>query len=347
MQPVIYAADIGSIAGGKFGWARIDLEQDDIDVERDHDGAEIAELVEAVVGDLARQRPVVLGFECPLFVPVPPKALDLGKARKGEGSRSFSAGAGTGALVTGLVQTAWILRALRERCPGDAAFLSWTEFAEVGHGLFLWEAFVSGTGKGVSHVDDALIAATAFREALPDPWNANAIEAPSPLSLIGSALLWSGWSQDLTLLHEPCLVIKAGPPVDAERPVAKAEPPADVKRPVGKAGRRLNLSPPPVRKRQHDWVVWVAEQIPRGRWTAYSDIAEEIKREASGLTPRPQGVAGELKKDPDIANAHRILTVDGKAPDQYPYGLALLKSEGVRFPNGRADPKQRWPVPGP
>jgi hypothetical protein len=195
VQPVIYAADIGSIAAGNFGWARIDLEQGDIEVERDHGWVEIAELVEAVAGDLARRRPVALGFECPLFVPVPPTAQKLGKARRGEGAHPFSAAAGTGALVTGLVETAWVLRSLRERCPDDAAFLDWTEFVDAGRGLFLWEAFVSGTGKGTSHVDDALIAATAFREALPDPWNANAIDAPSPLSLIGSALLWSGWSQ--------------------------------------------------------------------------------------------------------------------------------------------------------
>jgi hypothetical protein len=43
VKPVIYAADIGSIASGNFGWARLDPKHG----ER-NDGTEIEELVDAV-----------------------------------------------------------------------------------------------------------------------------------------------------------------------------------------------------------------------------------------------------------------------------------------------------------
>lgn len=109
MDPVIYAADIGSIKSRNFGWARLDPEQGSAQVER-NDGIEIADLVDAVAHDLdAGARGVALGFECPLFVPLPDDPFQLGAARIGEGNRPFSGGPGTAALVTGLVETAWIL----------------------------------------------------------------------------------------------------------------------------------------------------------------------------------------------------------------------------------------------
>jgi hypothetical protein len=71
VHPVIYAADIGSIASGNFGWARLDPEQGSAQVERNN-GTEIAELVDAVAYDFAVEgRGVARGFGCPLFVPSP------------------------------------------------------------------------------------------------------------------------------------------------------------------------------------------------------------------------------------------------------------------------------------
>jgi hypothetical protein len=153
---------------------------------------------------------------------VPEDPLLLGAARVGEGNRPFCGGPGTAALVTGLVQTAWILRAIRARCPGAAPFLDWDDFTRAGRGLLLWEAFVTGKAKATTHIDDALIAATTFRDSLPNPAAANAVEAQSPMLLIGAALPWSGWSQVPMLLHRPCLVIKSGAPAAVRRPVRKA-----------------------------------------------------------------------------------------------------------------------------
>jgi hypothetical protein len=153
-------------------------------------------------------RAVALGFECPLFVPVPEEPMRLGGARGGEGARSWSAGAGAGALTTGLVQVAWVLSELRNRVPAAAVYLDWSSFDAAGSGLLLWEAFVTDRAKGASHIDDATIAALAFREQVSAP---NAVSAERPLSLVGMASLWSGWSTDLSLLRSSCMVVKPPP----------------------------------------------------------------------------------------------------------------------------------------
>lgn len=171
-------------------------------------GPEIVDLVEAVAAHLGDGRAVAVGFECPLFVPVPEAPLRLGAARVGEGARSWSAGAGAVALTTGLVQVAWVLSELRKRLPAAASYLDWSSFEGAGSGLLLWEAFVTDQAKGGSHIDDATIAALAFRAQV----RASAtVSAERPLSLVGMALLWSGWSIDLSLLHCSCLIVK--PPV--------------------------------------------------------------------------------------------------------------------------------------
>ena len=215
---VIYCADIGSVPNRKFGWARD--EADDVAIERHPGGTDIGDLVSAVVADLGSGRTVALGFECPLYVPVPEQPLKLGTARPGEGNRSWSAGAGAGALATGVVEVAWILAEVRRNAAGARVHLGWHAFAAASSGLFLWEAFVTGRAKAATHIDDAAVAVAAFRDALPDPSAANAVSAERPLSLLGTALLWSGWSNDAEVLHVPCLVIKAALPAAPKAEVA-------------------------------------------------------------------------------------------------------------------------------
>jgi hypothetical protein len=180
-----------------------------VDVEQVHDQSKPSQLADAVCEELAGGRPVALGFECPLFVPVPNEEFALGRARVGEGNRSWSAGAGTGALATGLVQAAWILEEIRRRNADETLWIDWSAFAAVGRGLLIWEAFVTAAAKGASHVDDAAIAVEAFTSALPEPGTKSTVTAERPLLLIGAAALWSGWSTDLSLLHAAPLVIRA------------------------------------------------------------------------------------------------------------------------------------------
>ncbi len=113
-------------------------------------------------------------------------------------------------LATGLTESVWILRELRQQAPAVvSAFLDWETFREVESGLFLWEAFVSAHAKGDSHTEDAEIAVDCFVASLHDIPAANAINEPRVHSLIGAALLRTGWSTDLSLLETPCVVIKA------------------------------------------------------------------------------------------------------------------------------------------
>jgi hypothetical protein len=63
----------------------------------------------------------------------------------------------------------------------------------------------------MTHVDDAAVAAACFATALPDPRNVSSVTADRPLSLVGAAALWAGWTDNLALLHAPCLVLRAAP----------------------------------------------------------------------------------------------------------------------------------------
>ena len=94
----VFCADIGSVAKGRFGWA---FAPDRSGVAVEHD--DIEELVTTVVRQLLDSKKVALGFECPLFVPIPSDPLQLTSARVGEGAYPWSAGAGASALATGLL----------------------------------------------------------------------------------------------------------------------------------------------------------------------------------------------------------------------------------------------------
>jgi hypothetical protein len=200
----IFCADIGSVKARRFGWFGAGPDG------RSVPGSSIEELASAVAEKITGGEKVALGFECPLYVPLRDDPMLLTKARSGEGNRSWSAGAGCGALATGLVEVTWLLEQIRINTPKSAAaFLDWKAFWASNGGLFLWEAFVSGKAKGSGHAHDAEIAVQKFHAALPNPELANAISEQSVLSLIGASMLRAGWSANAQHLSEPCLVIKA------------------------------------------------------------------------------------------------------------------------------------------
>jgi len=202
----IYCADIGSVQKRHFGWARGGVAP----VAKVRAGARISALARAIALDLDAGRPVALGLECPLFVPIAEEPTDLTSARRGEGNRAWSAAGGAASLTVGLTETVWILRAVRVLLHGGVQpFLEWRAFWRSGRGLFVWEAFVSSTAKGKTHAGDAVIAVRRFVACLPDIAQANAIKSNAVHSLIGAALLRTGWSRDLSLLEMPCVVIKA------------------------------------------------------------------------------------------------------------------------------------------
>jgi hypothetical protein len=199
----VICADIGSVPQGNFGWAS----------SSGATGTLPSNLAAHVASVLSAGESVALGFECPLFVPVPTEEQELGKGRPGEGSRPWSAGAGAGALATGLAQVAWVLARTRSLVRRESSgHLAWESFtAASSPKLLIWEAFVSGAGKGASHTEDAQIAIRAFQASLPNPSLASAIRANGPVqSLVGAALVSSGWSSDISLLSQQCIVIRAG-----------------------------------------------------------------------------------------------------------------------------------------
>lgn len=112
MALVVHCADIGSVRRGNFGWARLAIDACNTVCNT---GCEIRKFTDAIAADLNAGHLVALGFECPLFVPVPEDPKDLTSARPGEGNRPWSAGAGAGSLATGLAETVWILDGVRRQ----------------------------------------------------------------------------------------------------------------------------------------------------------------------------------------------------------------------------------------
>jgi predicted RNase H-like nuclease/alkylated DNA nucleotide flippase Atl1 len=90
--------------------------------------------------------------------------------------------------------------------------------------------------------------------------------------------------------------------------------------------------------------------VPAGRWTSYGDIAV-----AAGRSPNAaQGIAAWIgAHGHELRNVHRVLNASGEINAGWkPAGPGLpanateveakLRSEGIRFANGRADLEQRW-----
>ena len=172
-------------------------------------GSDIEHLAQNVVAQIREKCKVAIGFECPLFVPVRKDPQDVNAARSGESNRSWSAGAGTGDLATGLVELLWVMNKVNEGLghPPEIA-VRWNDFLG-SDAVFIWEPFVTSTAKGNDHRHDARIAITHFLRSLPVPWSKNAIQESNVLSLLGAAALRAGWTKNVDILSEPCLVRKA------------------------------------------------------------------------------------------------------------------------------------------
>lgn len=199
----LFCADIGSIKRKQFGWACMIPSGEEIT------GTSIEEFAAQIAKQYESEAKVAVGFECPLFVPARKNSVEVNSARNGEGNRSWSAGAGTAALATGLVEVLWVMNEVsRLLGKSPTAAFKWSTFLET-KSILLWEAFISSGAKGSGHVHDAQIAVARFLASLPEPPSANAIIEESVLSLVGAAALRSGWSNEIKVLSEPCLVIKA------------------------------------------------------------------------------------------------------------------------------------------
>ena len=138
---------------------------------------------------------IALGFEAPLFIPVPNASSDLSRGRKNEGSPSWAAPPGLTVASLGLHQAAWLLRSIARGYVSPVDFrlapTAWPPTTRATT-LFCWEAFVSGAAHSSSHIQDAATAAMAFVDQERGLAEATTVTADNPLSLIGAAALWSG-----------------------------------------------------------------------------------------------------------------------------------------------------------
>ncbi|MGA3215767.1 MAG: hypothetical protein ABSD97_08790 [Acidimicrobiales bacterium] len=202
---VVAAVDVGSLAN--IGWWRL---ADDIGAG----GRDLDELIEVLADDLNQNRSVALGFEAPIFVPLPVNKTGLCRQRVGERGRPWSAGAGTGALALGVQQAAYVFAGLERRVANRPLVSFDPSHLDGAHAtLVIWEAFVSAKSKNRAavdpHIDDARIAVTEFRERLVRGVVHSDIDEHSVLNLAGAALLASGLSDDGRLLTQEAIVVRA------------------------------------------------------------------------------------------------------------------------------------------
>ncbi len=214
MKRVIYTCDVGSTRYQKkgrspaFAWARLLPNKG---IKSIQGSSDIEQLVRRLELDIKEGRSVALGFETPLFIPVPESSRDLSKGREGEGNRSFASTVGLAVCALGIHQSAWILKRLHEssscRCDFTLDLHCWPPSC-LRQVLFCWEAFVSGVAHSNQHVRDAATAVAFFFDNEQTLQKANAVRADNTISLIGAAALWSGWTSDLQYLHGSTLVLK-------------------------------------------------------------------------------------------------------------------------------------------
>ena len=213
----IYCVDVGKNPE-HFGWARAVASWRGGRPTFDRSIAKrqaISDLVSYLRNDLRAGRPVAIGFECPLFIPV--LRQDLGaftKARPRE-PKAWSAGPGAAALATGLAELIHVLDAIRQ--DNIPAFLEWNQFSVTKRGLFIWEAYVTGAAHSEKHDprghhEDAKAGIRGFAKQLPDVRSCIPMEEDEHKgethSLVGSALLRTRWVESLEVLEQPCVVVR-------------------------------------------------------------------------------------------------------------------------------------------
>jgi len=224
LKRIIYACDIGttrytSKSEPSFAWARLNPEDGVIEAS-----SHIDKLVEYMKLDIGQGISIALGFEAPLFIPVPKDWKNLSKGREGDGNRSFASPVGLTVCALGVHQSAWILKSLLESSCNKYDFTldlqRWWPPQPSGRRpiLFCWEAFVSGDAHAHDddHKRDAATAAHFFFRNEKKLQALGEIKAESPVSLIGAVAIWSDWVTDLEFIHKSTLVIKPGEVFEGE-----------------------------------------------------------------------------------------------------------------------------------
>jgi len=202
-ERVIYACDIGSTRNrGKnavpaFAWVRLNPNKGISSLQGSSD---IQQLVKTLKIDIENRYSIALGFEAPLFIPVPDDTFNLSKARYGEGARSFASQMGLAVSALVVHQSAWILKRLCESTSGKCKFTldphCWPPSSHRPI-LFCWEAFVSEKAHSDQGIRDAASAVVFFFNNEQNLREISAVSAENAVSLIGAVAFWNGWVSSL------------------------------------------------------------------------------------------------------------------------------------------------------
>jgi len=189
----ICVIDIGSPKLGNLGWCLMDIQKN-----QEFTGHNLNDLFPHLV-EVSKTSGVILGLEAPLFVPLRSNLMEATKARKGEGRRPWSAGAGAQVLTMNLPIMTYIFKHLYALKPDISYFLNEHGFsAQVGQ-IMIFEALVSGADKGSSHIHDAHIMLShciPFSQSTKLPNSILEEEQSEYLNLSAAALLRCGILND-------------------------------------------------------------------------------------------------------------------------------------------------------
>jgi hypothetical protein len=233
----VVAVDIGSVRPpSRFAWAAFEAPGRDLV----NSGTSPESAVSALVPGLLAGAQAALLPEAPMSVPVPGGQPDawrgLGKARRGEHNRPWSAGVGAGALATGLAQGAWMLRQLAITVPGLTATTQAETWRHGSAQLLLAEAFITASGKpeplpAGQHAADVVAAGLALVEMLDSSASVVSSVCCWPrdsFSLLAAMALWAGLRIDPGELRAEVLVVAARPQHGpSARRITDAAPGAD------------------------------------------------------------------------------------------------------------------------
>ncbi len=159
-QYSICVIDIGSPKLGNIGWCVYDALHN-----KYYKGADLLKLY-PVLSNICENNGLILGLEAPLFVPLRTDLLLATKARKGEGRRPWSAGAGAQVLALNLPIMTHIFKNLLHLKPNLKFSFSADNFTAATEEVMIFEALVSGTDKGNTHIDDAEIMVNSCKKYL-------------------------------------------------------------------------------------------------------------------------------------------------------------------------------------
>ncbi len=209
--------DIGSPKRGNLGWYLID-----VSTKRESHGSDLDKAIQLIAQQL-KSNAVLLGLEAPLSVPLRDDLMLTTKARKCDGNRAWSAGAGAQVLAINIPIMNYLFKSISDSFPKADFIIDENDFKAAPGQVMIVEAFVSGSDKPAksksnrdisSHVSDAQLMARAclsFSRSAALPPTILAAEAkPSYFNLAAAVLLQCGGIRDLQLLNHVSPIYKPG-----------------------------------------------------------------------------------------------------------------------------------------